>query len=120
MGTPRDIPRKVAQEEAGNYERAHRSIAALPLALRFVALGANDPGASRALFKVDALAPCAVGQKRSQVAHVAIVPGIEHDGRHAAGLEQRMPRSVGQPIEEQGIGHAVHPPCRVQGGGGHT
>ena len=46
--------------------------------------------------------------------------GIEHDGSHAAGLEQRMPRSVGQPIEEQGIGRAVHPPCRAQGGGGHT
>jgi hypothetical protein len=120
MGTLRDVPRKVAQEEAGNYEGANRSIAALPLALCLVAFGANDSGASRALFKVDALAPCAVGQKRSQVAHVAIVPGIEHDGSHAAGLEQRTPRSDGQPIEEHGIGLAVHPPCCVQGGGGHT
>ena len=83
MGTLRDIPRKVAEEEAGNHEGAHRSIAALPLALCFVALGADDPGASRALLEVDALAPYAVGQERPQVTHVAIVPGVEHDGGHA-------------------------------------
>ena len=40
-----------------NVPTPDRSIAALPLALCLVALCANDPGASSALFKVDALAP---------------------------------------------------------------